>query len=190
MGMKLGVDLDGVCYGFVDSLRHYLVTHHGYIDHELPDQEGWNFHEDQWGLTFDEFVKFCDEGVDAGVVFSHGEPLEGTREAFTAMREAGHTIHVVTDRRFGSKSAHNTVDWLNEWGLKYDSITFTPDKTILNVDYILDDRDKNYVEISAARNAIPVLLSRPWNVDLPNALRVDDWQGFLDIVESRGSWIK
>lgn len=188
--MKLGIDLDGVCYGFTDALRHYLVVHHGYIPHELPDAETWTFHQDQWGLTLEEFMQFYADGVDAGVVFVHGEPLEGTLEAFAAMREAGHTIHIVTDRSVGSKAAHNTVDWLKEWGLEYDSITFTSDKTILNVDYVFDDRDKNYVEISEARNAIPVLLTRPWNVDLPNALRVDDWQGFLDIVESRGSWIK
>jgi len=176
--MRLAVDLDGVVFDFVSNLRNYLVDHHGRIEHELPDAETWDFFVDQWGITLDQFLEICAEGVDAGVIFRQGEPLPGARDAINRLRANGHTIHFVTDRRFGAKSPHNTYDWLAEYDIGYDSLSFSHDKTIIDADILIEDRDRNYLAVEAHGKVIPVLMTRPWNLDLVGARRVADWAEF------------
>ena len=183
MSLKLIIDLDGVVFNFTESLKLYLVEHCGRMDHELPDAKVWNFFIDQWGMTLEEFTDACDRGVDAGVIFRQGPAWPGAVEGINALKGDGHTIHVVTDRSFGQKSPQNTIEWLNENDIPFDSISFSPDKTIVQGDLLIEDRDRNYVAVEQAKSATPVLMTRPWNIDLVGARRVSDWPEFLLFVE-------
>lgn len=181
--MKVIVDLDGVVFNFTDSLRLYLVQHCGRMEHELPDAEVWNFFMDQWGMTLEEFTDHCNKGVDAGVIFRQGPAWPGSIEGVNALKSRGHSVHIVTDRSFGNLSPQNTIEWLKENGVPYDTITFSSDKTIVQADLLIEDRDKNYLAVEQAGNAVPVLMTRPWNLDLVGARRVNDWSEFLEFVD-------
>lgn len=181
--MRVIVDLDGVVFNFTDSLRLYLVQHCGRYEHELPDAKVWDFFIDQWGMTVEEFLDHCNAGVDAGVIFRQGPSWPGAVEGVQALKDRGHSVHILTDRSFGNLSPQNTIEWLKENEVPFDTITFSADKTILQADLLIEDRDRNYLAVEAAGNATPVLMTRPWNLDLVGARRVSDWPEFLELVD-------
>jgi hypothetical protein len=62
------------------------------------------------------------EAVDADCLFATGEPHQGTREALTTLAAAGHELHIVTARDFGSApgaSERATLQWLEEYAIPY-----------------------------------------------------------------------
>lgn len=160
---RVGIDLDGVCYDFAASLRRYLWGWHRFEESACPEPTRWEFYED-WGLSLKDFLRMCHEGVDAGVIFTWGNPFPGVTEALSALRRAGHTLHVVTDRSFGSngRSEAATRSWLDRHRLPFDSITFTSDKTVVRADYFIDDKIENYDALHAAGVEV-YLFDRPWN---------------------------
>lgn len=179
--MRVGIDLDGVCYDFSASVRRFLCRTDAYAMRH-PEPVRWEFYED-WGYSLDQFINTCHDGVDAGVIFTHGEPYPNTAEAFMRIKAAGHSIHIVTDRSFGSPgaSASATLGWLAAHGLSYDSITFTADKTAANVDVMVDDKPANYEALRAA-GVDAYLLTRAWNKHVPDAKRVLDLLHFAEVI--------
>ncbi len=178
---RIGVDLDGVCYGFTDSLRQYMVDHKGYDPKDLPDSTGWDFHIVDWGWTTEQFMEHFAAGVDAGVVFLHGEPEEGAVKYINQLREDGHTIHIITHRSVGAKSVQNTGEWLAREGIKFDSLTFSGDKTIVKTDFFIEDNLDNYnALLDVGTDA--VLYDRPWNQKDGVARRVAGWAEFYEYV--------
>lgn len=180
---RVGIDLDGVCYDFSASVREYLCSTIG--SHEpgaCTDPTRWEFYED-WGLDLDGFLGVCHEGVNAGVIFSHGEPYPYVREAFERIRGAGNSIHIITDRSFGRNGASEaaTRAWLDRHGLRFDSLTFTADKTIVAVDAMVDDKLANYDALDAV-GVDAWLLSRPWNQQDDTRRRVLDLLHFAEVV--------
>lgn len=178
--MRVGVDIDGVLYPFAESVADYLRTigRHG----EYPAATRWEFYED-WGLSLPEFLRLCHDGVDAGVIFHRGAPFPGTVAALNRIRAAGHTIHFGTDRSFGAPgaSAYATYSWLGRYGFEYDSVTFTTDKTILDVDVMIDDKPENYLALKAAGIGA-YLQDRAWNAHVPNARRVSSLAEFAEVI--------
>lgn len=176
---RVGVDLDGVCYDFADSLRTFLEgTHRKY-----PEPTRWEFYED-WGFTLPEFIELCHEGVNAGVIFTEGDPFPGTVEALTRLHSAGHTIHIVTDRSFGSAGGSEAATrlWLDGHKIPFDSLTFTSDKTIVRADYFIDDKLQNYDELFAAGVEV-YLFDRPWNQHPTPRDRVSSLAEFVEKVK-------
>ena len=177
---RIGIDLDGVCYDFAASLRHYVQDHLGH--HETPEPIRWEFYED-WGFDNTQFIDICHAGVDAGIVFSHGEPLPGVHDAFIRIKGAGHTIHIVTDRSFGRAGASESATraWLDIHDLPFDSLTFSADKTIARVDAMVDDKLANYDALAAA-GVDAYLVTRPWNKQPDNRQRVLDLLHFAEVI--------
>lgn len=180
--MRVGIDLDGVCYDFAASFRHFLHLHYDFPRWWQPKATRWEFYED-WGFSLQEFLDLFHQGVDAGVIFTWGQPHEHTREAFTRIRAAGHSIHIVTDRSMGAPGASEkaTIAWLDEHELPYDSITFSPDKTVAKIDVMVDDKLANYDALAAA-GVDAWLLTRPWNQQDDDRQRVLDLLHFAEVI--------
>lgn len=163
--MRVGIDLDGVCYDFAESfvryLRHSGNTHYDIVDGE-PDK--WYFYKD-WGMTTEEFLQHCHDGADAGIIFRTGFQRDGASTAIAFMKALGHSIHIITDRSFGSTpsvSEHNTESWLKECGIVYDTLTFSADKTCVQTDVFIEDKLENYDALVGV-GVDCYLVNRPWN---------------------------
>lgn len=182
--MRVGIDLDGVCYDFAASVRAYLCgTLRTHKPTDCPDPTRWEFYED-WGLDLDTFLSTFHAGVDDGVIFAHGQPYARTAEAFGWIKAAGHTIHIVTDRSMGRPGASEraTVAWLAQHGLEYDSLTFSADKTVARLDVMVDDKLSNYYALEAA-GVEAWLLTRAWNQHDPEpSRRVLDLLHFAEVI--------
>lgn len=166
--MRVGIDLDGVCYDFADSFIRYMNT----IDHSytIPEYSGdvdkWYFYRD-WGMTDEEFVRHCHNGADDMFLFRNGAQRDDASQAINFMRDFGNTIHIVTDRSFGTtpeSSEDNTRWWLFSQGIHYDTLTFSADKTIVPTDVFIEDKLENYDALIAA-GVDCYLVDRPWNQD-------------------------
>lgn len=179
--LKIGVDLDGVVYNFTDSLREFLVTKKGFNPESLPASTCWDFYSEDWGLTLEEYLTYCNEGVDAEVVFLHGKPTKDAKKVLDWFKDDGHTIHIVTHRTFGQKSATNTEAWLKREGIPYDTLTFAKDKTVVPVDVFIEDNADNYDALVAAGVDV-VLLDQPWNKYATHANRIYSWNMFDNYV--------
>jgi 5'(3')-deoxyribonucleotidase len=179
--LNIGVDLDGVCYPFTEALRHYLIEHEGFHPDSVAggghdaDESCWDFYKKYWDMTTEDFLEYSNRGVDAGVVFLHGDPFPDTVETLSRLHDAGHKIHIITNRSFGSRSHHNTSDWLTQHGIPYDTLAFSADKTIMRVDLFIDDYEENFKDLWNA-GIETYLFDRPWNrhVDtmMPRFLKV------------------
>jgi 5'(3')-deoxyribonucleotidase len=180
--MRIGVDMDGVIYSFVDSLRHYLVTHKGFEKYDLGESTSWNFFKDNWGMSTVDFLQHFEDGVNAGVVFLHGKPEEGAMKHMRQLREDGHTIHIVTHRSVGKKSIQNTGEWLHREHIEFDEITFAQDKTtVRDLDVFIEDNIENFLTLEQA-GVRSVIMDRPWNRELDTPFRVNGWEEFYHMI--------
>lgn len=176
---RVGVDLDGVIYDFTESLRVYLEAH-GWTRAQMPEPVRWEFYED-WGLPLPDFITACGDGVDAGVIFRFGAPINDAQYQLQRLRTHGHSIHFITDRSFGTRSEENTGVWIEEYGLPYDSLTFTRDKTAVPVDYMIDDKPANITALLGA-GVDAALQDRLHNRDFSTGWRVSSLREFVDLI--------
>lgn len=180
--MRVGVDSDGVLYNFGDSIYRYLKS----IGQENLWKSGpnvksyWNFFED-WGWTYQQFKKMCDDGVDAGYIF-RGPLRDNAKEALDEIREMGHEVIIITDRTYGStpeKSQVATILCFDENNLNYDELHFNRDKLCVPTDIFVEDRLENYDALEAG-GVLVYLINRAWN-EVPggdNRRRINDISEF------------
>ena len=179
--MKIGLDLDGVLYPFHTAYKRWLVHHVARFPADCPEPTRWEFYED-WGLTTEEFLVEFENGVNSGWIFGHGNPFPGAVEQVQRLIDAGHSIHIITDRFIGDPgvAAGSTSEWLSEYKVPYDTLTFSRDKTVIPTSYMIDDKPANIAAL-AQTACIAYLLDQSWNqeADLPRVKSVED---FVDIV--------
>lgn len=183
----VGSDLDGVGFNFGDSCHRYLeATGRGHLWKSGPTPDPfWDWYKD-WGWTTEQFLEFCNEGADAGYIFS-GPTRPGWKEMMDRLASAGHYIVIITDRSFGSSpevSHQLTVEWLQQHNIYYDELIFSPDKTCRWTDFMLEDKLANHDALVAA-GTHSFLLNRPWNqVDGGDARnRIDRVSQYADAIE-------
>ena len=183
--MRVGVDLDGVCYDFDADCRAWIIGNGILPAEALVPTVRWHMYRD-WGMTDAEFVAMCDDATDAGFMFCQGEPMAGAMRGLRQLKDDGHTIHLVTARHFGSpgSSESNTAWWLDQWDVPYDSLTMSGDKTAVEVDVFIDDRDRNYDEIEAKWPGVAVLMDRAYNRH-HDGRRVYGWRQFVGLVRNK-----
>lgn len=179
--LRVGFDLDGVVYDFVDSVRRYLLTH-GWRPEQMPDAQNWEFFLD-WGMELREFLSVCHAGVDHGTIFATGTPLPGALDAARKIAAAGHEIHIITDRTFGTgdASADATRSWLREVEFPYTTLTISADKACVPTDVYIDDRDINFLALLEA-GIDAYLIDRPWNRHVSTDRRLASVAEYADLL--------
>jgi 5'(3')-deoxyribonucleotidase len=139
------------------------------------EPSNWHFYRD-WGMNDEEFVDLCNRGADAGIVFA-GPRRPNGKESMDRLRAAGHTIHIITDRSFGSHpnvSEKLTLAFLEQHGYEYDSLTFSADKTVVETDFFIEDKLQNYDALEET-GCVPYLINRPWNHEKNDVRRRINW---------------
>lgn len=182
---RVGVDLDGVLYDFGAAFRDYMISEHSWKPEWCVLPKRWEFYED-WGISLAGFKRLCHDAADKGVLWNKSGPIMGWSdvEALCELRDAGHTIHIVTHRGFGShrSASHEaTARWLGQFKVPYDTLTFSGDKTIIKTDFFIEDNVDNYLALEKA-GCRSVLITRPWNEHLGDAVRVSSVACFVDLV--------
>lgn len=183
--LDVGVDLDDVNYSLFPAHRQYRVQHLGADPASMPDPTEWNYFP-SWGLPdVTAFFNDLHAAVDAGVLYTWGEPMPGCVNAINRLTTAGHRVHFKTARFFGSDpdaSEKATKAWLREHGYRYESLTFCHDKTDgPRCDVFIDDKLENYDDLDRA-GVLVFLRDQPWNQDDGQRRRVPDLPAFVDLI--------
>lgn len=181
MTLSIGLDADGCFYDFTLSMIEYAreVGTPGCESFDYPDR--WNTWE-CWGMTQDAWMDLFREGVAAGKVFRSGQPVGGAVEVIRALKDEGHSIHIVTHRNVHCRAIQSTGEFLEEHDVPYDSLTFAQDKTVVPVDIFLEDNVDNYWALWDTGVTTPVIFDQPWNRDDENLARVHSWAEFHHFV--------
>lgn len=91
-------------------------------------------------------------------VFTDADVIEGAKEAIDILRNYGKVIIVTYQKNTENKI--RTLEWLDKHDIKFDSICFTRDKSIVNADYMIDDNDWNFIGCNCCHG---ILINRPYN---------------------------
>lgn len=167
--MHIGFDADGVLQSFHAGCNAFLKAE-GHVGIKA-EQNQWNFFEEWPEWTKSDFWKFVKRGVAANVIFNT-PPLRGAVEAVNAVKDAGHKVHIITARGWGDGVAEAVSEkWFATHGFKYDSLTFSFDKTVVWTDMYVDDKPEN-IDALLDAGTDAYLLTRPWNTYVKERKRV------------------
>lgn len=174
---RIMLDVDDVLFPCVASIRRYFIDELGYSPEQLPAPTTWEIHT-HWGLDRAVLWNLVTDGANEGL-FCKSPPFPGTRAAMQALKTDGHTLHLVTARIAGDigVAERSTVEWLRINRLPFDSLTFAKDKTIVAVDYALDDKVENCEAL--ADSCRPWVMDQPWNRHNTTLRRVHSLSEFV-----------
>ena len=198
------LDLDGVAFDFVSSIRRHIVNKHHRDADELPDAERWAFYED-WGYTRDEFLALMHEAATERTLWVDAPPFADATLGWMALYEYCRVV-AITHRAPGGDVALGTeltLAWMNRNGLKVDVLDVVSERS-LKVDSALEAIKyykprstygiEDYVPNAEAWAEIPevrsYILDRPYNhdieSDLPRVASLDNFAKHVMKVGPRG----
>lgn len=156
---RIGLDVDDVLFSW-SVHAHAACEAAGITNGKVVTQ--WGFHND-YGCTADEVWEVINQAYVDGML--RRPPYPGVQDILMDLRAAGHTIHLATARGFEGPLAgmvrHHTIEWVATHEIPHDSLTFTADKSLLNVDVFLDDGVHNVEALQRAK-------IRAWLRDQPH----------------------
>lgn len=178
-----GIDLDGVCFDFMNAFREWLNDHlHTHLEEEEITSyywyEGTDISKEEF---FTEFDKFGEEGHG----YRNLKLLPGALEGLKKLHEDGHEIYYITNRPL--YALQDTVDCLEEHGFpQRENLHFAkgakaPLIREFNVDVFIDDSPRTVVELTANTRATIYCRNYKFNEHLDDTFftRVNGWDEFL-----------
>jgi 5'-nucleotidase len=185
---RIGLDLDGVTYRFVEALRLYIHQTTGRPLEEMEPAQTWDFFKHQWGYTSAEYIEFVKQGVSDGKIFWQGDLFENAKESIDYLyHERGDDIIFITSRSFPGVEnlcKHATQYWLNNQAeLPFDEIIYADKKYGYQLDVLFDDAP-HIIEDVGSHGEKVVVFDQPWNAHLIYPDRVYGWKGVMEYVES------
>ncbi len=169
--MKVGIDLDGVCYRFHSSYRYMMVA---YRNVEMPPADEWTTWDWPEKFTSQEDRDWIwSEGVRLGL-FRYGHIVKG---AIIGVRELAehHELSVVTHRP--RSAVRDTIAWLHYVNLPFSGIHILSNeepKSEVPYDALVDDKPEN-IEDAVMHARRGILFDQPWNQDYRAVERARGW---------------
>jgi len=169
--LNIGIDIDGVLFDFHDSFKRYMNEIHGKSLEEMQAQPmNWNFHE-EWKLDKQQFDYYYRQGILDKYVLRKGNMIDKDAVKYIRkLRRDGHKIHLVSNRNMydvGHQAMYNTIHWLLENEIEYDTIDFDFEKgkyvKKYNLDVFVEDSPKNAKQLYNAECKKIILLDQVWN---------------------------
>jgi uncharacterized HAD superfamily protein len=155
MGLKIGLDIDGVVADSFPVFITELNKHYGKNITELYD---YNMAE-VYDVAWDDMDNFFNENME--YLFSVPQPMAGALETIRSFLNDGHEVFFITARRRGAEE-RVTMEWLKQHSFPLDKTIFVgaASKTFavreFGIDVFVEDFMGNALEIAAT--GIPVLL--------------------------------
>ena len=179
--MRVGYDIDDVLFPWYQR-AHRHVMRAGLHNGVTP--KSWRPHE-EYNIPLEEWLAVLDRGTLRGTLTGRGRPIPGSIKEIRRVKEAGHTVVLVTARGFfkhGHRIKAQTKHWLKTWKVPYDELYFTKDKTVVPLDTMVDDNLANYDALHA-HGVHTFLLNRTWNLPWnDDRNRIDHLYEYTDAV--------
>lgn len=184
--LDIGLDVDDVLFPW-SKQAHAACEVAGITNGKVITQ--WGMHLD-YGVPVETLWDVLHAAYRNGMLLS-AEPMRYVRDQLLRLRGEGYRVHLVTARGCEGPMAEqvrkDTVTWLEESDLTFDTLTFTKDKTTVPTDYFLDDSITNVTALRAA-GVEAYLHHQNHNAAAPISLpRVTDIRQFVNVVLGEAS---
>lgn len=181
--MRYGIDLDGVCFDFLNVFRKHLNK---VFNIDLKEEEITSYY---WYENTDEISKedFFTEFHRFGRAAAYRTlpVLAGTLDSLERIQNAGHEIFYITNRP--EYSRQDTIDALKKHGFpSRKNLFYTKGSKSsliekLNINVFIEDAPHNIIDIAHNTKAYVYCVDYPYNrkVEHHNIERIKDWDDFL-----------
>ncbi len=181
MGLRIGIDLDGVVADFNRGWTAAWNASHG-TNLTVADVDGWDCLPRLTGLaSMDEFWDWARDIGGGRSLFRDLVPFDGAIESIHALETAGHDPVVVTAKPRWAVS--DTFGWLSDVGFPTREVHVTEEKWRVDCDVYIDDAVhvlEAYVRHRSDR--LVLRFDRGWNEPVPGTTTVSGWPDILDEV--------
>lgn len=177
--MRVGVDIDDVLYPWF-GLAHEACIRMGLAAISSPLPSTWSPF-DEYGCTADEWYFALAEATVSGRLYG-GSPIPGAVLGLQRLRDAGHSVHLVTARGFlahGELIKAQTVQWISDYAVPHDTLTFAKDKTLVRTDVFADDAEHNLAALARA-GVRTCLIDAPHNQHVVHGWRAGTFTDFVE----------
>ena len=160
--ITFGIDCDEVLRSLLDGMVSLYNENFG---ENMTRDEVKDFDVD---VSFPKVMEFTGETASKWFFQEHSHELflkspalPGMKKAIETLQKYGQVIIVTYQKSFQNKL--DTLNWLNDNGIHPDGLCFLKNKTLLHLDWMIDDNDWNLIGCNA-KNA--VLITAPYNEDI------------------------
>ena len=160
--VTFGIDCDEVLRSLLDGMVSLYNENFG---ENMTRDEVKDFDVD---VSFPKVMEFTGETASKWFFQEHSHELflkspalPGMKKAIETLQKYGQVIIVTYQKSFQNKL--DTLNWLNDNGIHPDGLCFLKNKTLLHLDWMIDDNDWNLIGCNA-KNA--VLITAPYNEDI------------------------
>jgi 5'(3')-deoxyribonucleotidase len=183
MGLRLGIDLDGVV---ADFNRGWTSAYNDGFGADLAPEMVTTWDSPLELTHFPDMDAFWAWAKDHGghSVFRHLEPYPSAVETLAQLDAEGHELVIITAKP--DWAVHDTLQWLADHRIPMRAVHFTEAKHEVLCDVYLDDAPDQVERIAAHRadEATVCRFVRAWNRPVPRTVDVHDWDEFHDVVRS------
>jgi hypothetical protein len=186
--VRIGIDLDGVCYQWTKTARYMLREilpnspyKHGPLQTECTR---WEYIRDHIKPEHNRWL--WKEGVALGL-FRHGHLFPGTIKALRQLDRIGDLV-AITQRP--TSAIEDTMAWIAFHRLPFREVHVLQGQSKTSVrpcEIYIDDKPENCEELALMPHAPGVAMpSRPWNIDQQpeRTQRVQSWDEFVTLARS------
>lgn len=183
MGLRLGIDLDGVVADFnAGWMRLYNEEHAADLTSDMVT--GWDgLHELTHFEDMREFWRWARTSEERQSIFRHLDPYPGAVETIRRLNKAGNDIVIITAKP--EWAIHDTFEWLADHRIPTREVHVTHDKWTVACDVYLDDSPHVVPELVEHRGGEATICRfvRPWNTAVDGATDVTTWDDFEALVQ-------
>ncbi len=159
---RIGIDVDNVLRDILPSIIDIYERDFGgeRVNPNIITEYGVENYMSRITNPRQFFIDYAEE------IFEDSKMFSNAKDVVDYLRKDNEVI-IVTAQYPGLEDL--TLKWLNKHDIKYDGILFGQDKSIVNLDYLIDDVEKNLDNTMAQ----PIAYAAPWNINyFP---RVKNW---------------
>lgn len=157
-----GIDCDEVLRSLLDGM---VTLYNENFNENLNRDDVKDFNvevsfpkiKEETGSTASEWF-FQQHGTE---LFVNSPALPGIKASIDELRDVGHVIIVTYQKSHQNRL--DTLNWLANNGIEADGICFLKNKTLLHLDYLIDDNHWNFIGSNVKHG---ILITAPYNVDI------------------------
>ena len=183
MGLRLGIDLDGVV---ADFNRGWTTAYNDAFGADLAPEMVVSWDSPLELTHFLDMDAFWEWARDHGgkSVFRYLEPYPDAIETLRDLNRDGHDLVVITAKP--DWAVHDTLEWLADHRLPLREVHFTHRKHEVPCSVYLDDAPNQVRALAKHRgeDAVVCRFVRAWNAPVEGARDVHDWAEFHQLVRT------
>ena len=174
MGLRIGIDCDGVLRDFIPDLVDSIKTTHPQHADKIKTPTSWDW--EQWlpFWTEDETEKYVFEDNYLDFFGVEASPIQSSVDDWKKIKrwaeDNGHELVLVSAQR--EHCIEPTNDWLEKYGFDFKEKHYTQHKWAVDVDVLIDDSPsklKKFKERSV-EHGNPICMKQTWNTKCHNSM--------------------